>query len=302
MCIILLAYGMQDRAIYPGMKNKNDSEYDDDKLIYTDGIALFYEHKPYVPAVTKNIRGFTVIQTPAKFPKFDGLSKFILKDKNGYRSLFLAPDKAGQKELNLWIYFYGNGMCANDDAHKYFEGDNLLNNVYLSFEYPKYCLNAKKGEINTSKINTIIDDQVGIIKNKYNIKKINILAWSLGCAIGLNYAKNRKDIKNIVLLAPFTSLKEAITHILKGIPIRHVLKNKNNWDNIESVKYISPEKISIYHGTQDNVIPVAQGKLLYEELKKLNEQNKRGMIVEFREIYDAEHFIYPSDTNKVDFE
>jgi len=87
---------------------------------------------------------------------------------------------------------------------------------------------------------------------------------SLGTGIAVQMAFERADktpLGAVILESPYTSLGDAGQAHYPFIPVRILLRDRfRSLDKIAAIK--SP--LFVFHGTNDNVIPVAQGRALFQ--------------------------------------
>lgn len=191
--------------------------------------------------------------------------KMEILEIDGHKSYYIKPidDNA---EGKLWIFFTGNNMIARTYykiARKIQK--NNKNDIMLLFEYPSYGINNKNGLLSMHTIDDHITKFIKYLKKLYTFDKINLFAWSLGCAIALKYA-NLEKVNNIYLLSPFTTFQDAINNVLGGFPLHHILDFNHRWDNLESIMNVKAEHIEIFHGTLDKTVPFDHGLQLFQSI------------------------------------
>ncbi|WP_339140710.1 alpha/beta hydrolase [Croceitalea sp. MTPC5] len=97
------------------------------------------------------------------------------------------------------------------------------------------------------------------LKN-YSEDQIIVYGRSLGCAIA-TYTASKNSPKKLVLETPFYNLLEVAKKRFPILPVKWLLTYK-----FESNKYITDITcpITIFHGTEDAVVPYESGKKLYD--------------------------------------
>lgn len=116
----------------------------------------------------------------------------------------------------------------------------------------------------------------------------SFLGHSLGCAVALEAAAkwNRGEV---IALSPFTSMKDMAARTVGG-PLPNLVRHQ--WDNRVSILDISKLKsaeITIFHGTADQIIPVAMSRelaALSPTAVEFNQKSKLGhnnIVAELRE-------------------
>jgi len=104
------------------------------------------------------------------------------------------------------------------------------------------------------------------LKKRYAEDKITIYGRSLGCTFAIRTA-SQNNPKQLILEAPFYNLSDAAKYHYPYVPYGLLLKYKFN-----SNKYIKKVicKTTIFHGTEDEVIPIKSGKKLANSAIKEN--------------------------------
>ncbi len=107
------------------------------------------------------------------------------------------------------------------------------------------------------------------------------MGHSLGAAAALDFATRHPQVHRIILLAPFTSLREEAALFLRS-PFTRLLAQ--NYDNRAALRQLAqhrpPPRVVIFHGLQDGMIPAAMGRELAAEFPG---------FVTFRGIPEADH-------------
>jgi fermentation-respiration switch protein FrsA (DUF1100 family) len=93
----------------------------------------------------------------------------------------------------------------------------------------------------------------------YSENQIRVYGRSLGAAIATHTASNNNP-KKLILETPFYNLLEVAQKRFPVLPVKWLLKYE-----FKSNTYITKVKcpITIFHGTEDNVVPYESGKKLY---------------------------------------
>jgi hypothetical protein len=88
--------------------------------------------------------------------------------------------------------------------------------------------------------------------------RILLYGGSLGCAVAIDLA-SRRDHRAMVLVSPFTSLRDMAKRLLPLLPRRLV---SNRFDNLAKIGRCH-RPVFIAHGTADRFVPFAQGQRLF---------------------------------------
>lgn len=102
------------------------------------------------------------------------------------------------------------------------------------------------------------------LKKQYDESQITVYGRSLGTGIATWVASKNKP-KQLLLETPFYSIADVAKHRFPIYPIETLLNYK-----LPSHQFIKDVKcpISIFHGTEDKVIPYRSGRKLFEETPK----------------------------------
>jgi len=88
------------------------------------------------------------------------------------------------------------------------------------------------------------------------------IGHSLGAAVALDFATHHR-VRNVVLIAPFTTLREEAAMFFGGWIARMLIESYDNRANLSEVYKGNPDaRVAIFHGTNDEVIPVRMGREL----------------------------------------
>lgn len=170
------------------------------------------------------------------------------------------------------LYFYGNMQSIKESAKRlYFLAAQYKLNV-VCFDYRGYGKSGGKATFDNmpEDANAIYDF---VIKNycKGNCR-MYMYAQSVGTVPGSVLGANR-DFNGIVMEAPFTNAKEAVSQMTEGLmwPFKDIIKLKADdkllakknqpIDNIR--KFKAP--LLVIHGENDNVFPIRAGEKMYKE-------------------------------------
>ena len=167
---------------------------------------------------------------------------------------------------DLVIYYHGNAGSACDR----FELANKLKQNNLSFiivEYSGYSNN--KNKINKNNLNQNILDIIDFTKTQ-NYTNIILGGTSLGGGFVSKHAKLQTPNK-IFLISPFDKLSNLVQSKYKIYPANFLLKFEfNNIKNLENYT----NKIIIYHGNKDKIIPNKFSQNLFNNLQTKNKTYK----------------------------
>ncbi len=125
----------------------------------------------------------------------------------------------------------------------------------------------------------------------YDEKDIIVYGRSLGAAIATQLASKRNP-KKLLLETPFFNLTNLAQDRFPWLPLKHLLKYR-----FESNKYIKNVRcpVSIFHGTEDSVVPYESGQKLFDIIE--NEQKRfyriehgdHNDLIEFSAFHEGIH-------------
>ncbi len=174
-------------------------------------------------------------------------------------SYYLGPEDRLPKKL--WILTGGNGSLALGwDFVSTPAAKKNPENGFLLVEYPGYgdC-EGKPSRLGIQEnmegaveaLATFLQTDADQIKSRSSF-----LGHSLGCAVALEAAAKWKR-GEVIAVSPFTSIKD-MAGLTVSLPLFNLVRNR--WDNrvsIETISKLDDAKITIFHGADDQVIPIS---------------------------------------------
>lgn len=183
---------------------------------------------------------------------------------------------------NLWIFCGGNGTFALDWS-EWLTAHAPRQDAWLLVDFPGYgdCEGAPTpGRIRDSmdQVMPRAFQEIGWPAHP-DARRLRFFGHSLGCAAALIGATEFK-IQRGVLIAPFTSTMDMAHHIT-GLPLGFLVWHRfDNSARLAEMAARGPAEVIIFHGTTDEVIPVAMSRTLASQ-----QQN----LVHLREIPHGRH-------------
>jgi len=174
---------------------------------------------------------------------------------------FTVPDSL---KKGLVIYFHGNKENVNHYA-KF--AKNFTKNGYEVWmpDYPTF--GKSTGDLSET---ILYEESLQVYKRaRVDYANTNIIIYgkSLGTGIAAQLASSR-DCKQLILETPYFSIASLINHYTWILPLNRLLKFKlptNEWLS----KVTAP--ITIFHGSNDGLIPLSNALKLQSSLKKTDE-------------------------------
>ncbi|MCP4254586.1 MAG: alpha/beta hydrolase [Candidatus Scalindua sp.] len=170
-------------------------------------------------------------------------------------------------ELHTLLWFHGNSGNINRrlDNIKMLH-DRVPVNVFI-FDYRQY--GRSEGKI--SEKGTYLDAKAALaylyFRNDINNEKIIFFGRSLGSAVAVELAV-KDNCRALILETPFTSIKEMAKKLYPFLPFAFLLKTK--YDSLSKIGNIRVPTL-IMHGDKDELVPIEQGKILFEKANEPKE-------------------------------
>src|SRR5205823_14421196 len=153
--------------------------------------------------------------------------------------------------------------------------------AFLLIDYPGYGKNGGYATIASTRASA--DAALKALNEKLKLSEgqlsLRTIGHSLGAAVALDFATHHR-VQKVVLIAPFTTLREEAATMLGGWVARLLIESYDNRANLAEAAKLNPNvRVAIFHGTKDEVIPVRMGHELAHEFP----------FVEFFAVKGADH-------------
>lgn len=185
--------------------------------------------------------------------------------RQGAQTAFYIPPQAPTPGLpqTVWVCFAGNASLALDWLSHTDAWDARY--AYLLVDYPGYgdCAGSPTpASIRESSTAAVAALEAHLHTSRAELQPhLAFLGHSLGSAAALMLADDL-DLRHGVLLSPFTSMTDMGRRVL-GWPLCHL--NHHRYDNRRTLAHVAARqgaRVAIFHGTEDEVIPVQMGREL----------------------------------------
>ena len=237
-------------------------------IIMGISLSFFQEKLLFLP---------TVLEQDHKFKFSQPFEELFLKAKDG--SQLNALHFKVENSKGVILYFHGNA----GDLQRWGE----ITRHFTRFNYDVLVMDYRSFGKSTGAISETAlyeDAQLfyNYVSNIYSGDDIIIYGRSLGTGIATKIA-SENEIKHLILETPYTSITDIAKHRFPIFPVKLLLKYKMpTYQFIRNVD--SP--ITIFHGTEDKVVPYKFGKQLYDlNLPKMDfitiEGGKHNDLVEY---------------------
>lgn len=186
---------------------------------------------------------------------------------------------SGPAPKRIWIAFCGNGSLALDWTGMLKSYPHNTDG-FLLVDYPGYGRNAGYATIDSTRAtaNAALDALTKKIQISEDRLELCVIGHSLGAAAALDFAVHH-SVNRVILLSPFTTLREEAAYVF-GPLSRILIESYDNRENLRTILRQNPNaRVAIFHGVQDDLIPIEMGRKLKEEFPS----------VDFFPIEGAEH-------------
>lgn len=188
--------------------------------------------------------------------------RVLFETSQGHQTAFYTPPRAPARGLpqTLWLCFAGNGSLALDWLYDTAAWDDRF--AYLLVDYPSY--GECEGAPNPERIRESGKAAVQALARHLHttqaelLPRLAVLGHSLGAAAAL-MAADDLDIRRGVLMSPFTTMTD-MGRIVLGWPLCYL--NRHRFDNRTTLRHVASRagaRFVIFHGAEDEVIPVRMG-------------------------------------------
>ena len=234
-----------------------------------------------IPAALLYFRQHSFIYYPRKYtPGYErvlpaGAVALRYRTVAGDQVAFYIPPRSGAAQPErVWLMFSGNASVALDWLDVVALSRNTRDG-FLLIDYPGYGASEGMAAIATTRGSaeqavTALAEQLQMPEGDLR-ERLCVLGLSLGAAAALDFAAH-VSAQRIILIAPFTSLREVAARLFSK-PASYLLLE--NYDNVARVQELAERqpapRISIFHGTADTLIPIDMGRDLAEAAPAITE-------------------------------
>lgn len=193
----------------------------------------------------------------------------------GKQTVFYAPprDRRTTQPTALWVLFAGNGSLALDWG-EVVAADDDPGRAFLFVEYPGY--GRCEGKPSPATIRENADGALDALAHRLGQPdgpalertlaasgSLRVAGHSMGTGAALEFAAAHPGVSQLVLVSPFTSLRDMAQRTV-GWPLNWILRG--NFDNRgrmnELAARATPPSVLILHGDHDTFIPQTMGRAL----------------------------------------
>ena len=186
----------------------------------------------------------------------------------GNQVAFYIPPRSGAAHpARLWVMFSGNASVALDWLDVVALSRNAEDG-FLLIDYPGYGASEGVAAIATTrgsaeKAFSTLAEQLQLADDEL-AQRTCVVGLSLGAAAALDFAAH-KSAQRIILIAPFTTLREVAARLFSKPASYLLIENYDNRARVQELaKREPPPQITIMHGTADTLIPASMGRELAE--------------------------------------
>lgn len=162
------------------------------------------------------------------------------------------------------VYFHGNGEQLAD-LEWVSSSMTRMGVGFAAIEYPGYGLAAQSGAPSETSIFDAAERGIRYLLEYEGLTKEQLVigGHSLGTGVAMAMAERGYGVR-VLLLAPFTSIPDVGLEVFPILPLRFLLKD--HFDSLSRAKSVHVP-VLVVHGTDDELIPIAQGKRLAAQLE-----------------------------------
>ena len=158
------------------------------------------------------------------------------------------------------IFSHGNST----DIHNFYSYLDWFSNQFgikiVCYDYPGYGLTTGyPSEENCYRSASLV---ISHYLELYDQKKIILMARSLGTGIIVDYCAKNGWTNSIILISPYKSIVRCVF----DWTISDSLLGHNNFCTIDKLNDVMCP-VKIFHGTNDDIVPVSHGMNIYENIK-----------------------------------
>ena len=224
-------------------------------LLYFRQHSFIYHPRKYAP-------GYERVLPPGAVPL-----RYATVGAGNQVAFYVPPRSGAAQPTRVWVMFSGNASVALDWLDVVAMSRNEADG-FLLIDYPGYGASEGVAAIATTrgsaeKAVSTLADQLQMPENDLS-KRLNVLGLSLGAAAALDFATH-KSAERIILIAPFTTLREVAARLFSKPASYLLIENYDNRSRVEELDTREPPpQIVIFHGTADTLIPSHMGRQLAE--------------------------------------
>ncbi len=223
--------------------------------LYFGQHSLIYHPRPY-SANYARLAGFQGVEIPYRI-------------SCGSQTAYFIPARNG-KSRRIWLAFCGNGSLALDWASLFLNYPRE-DEGFLLIDYPGYGRNAGYATI-ANTLESAEGAWTALVSNQglpeEGLSRA-VLGHSLGAAAALNFAAHHQ-VDRIVVVSPFTTLREEAARVFGGLLSRLVRENYDNRASLREILAGNPRvRIALFHGVQDDLIPERMGADLARQFPQI---------------------------------
>jgi uncharacterized protein len=182
-------------------------------------------------------------------------------------AFYIPPRSGAAPPARVWVMFSGNASVALDWLDVVAMSRNESDG-FLLIDYPGFGASEGIAAIATTRASaekavSTLAEHLRMSEGELS-QRLSVLGLSLGAAAALDFAAHR-FAQRIILIAPFTTLREVAARLFSKPASYLLIENYDNRARIEELaKRDTPPQITIFHGTADTLIPSDMGRQLAE--------------------------------------
>ena len=214
----------------------------------TASLYLFQEKLLFLP---------TKLEQEHQFQFNFDFEEVFLKNDDGARINAIHFKVKNPKGVIL--YYHGNAGDLQRWGH--------ITEYFVAMQYDVFVMDYRTYGKSTGPLSeqALYDDALlcyEYVKSRYNESEITVYGRSLGTGLA-TFVSSKNSPKQLVLETPYYSILDVANHRFPFLPVKRLLKY-----TIPSYEFLRDVNcdVTIFHGTDDGVIPISSAKKLSELL------------------------------------
>jgi pimeloyl-ACP methyl ester carboxylesterase len=230
-------------------------------LLYFRQHSMLYHPRPYDA-------GYEYVLPP------DGIQLAFNTIAGKQVAFYLPRGASADLPKRIWVAFCGNASLALDWIWLIGQDPNP-ENAFLLIDYPGYGKSEGHASIATTR--AAADKALEALATHLSVSneqiesRLHVIGHSWGTAVALDFS-TRHPVRRLILISIFTTLREEAAFMVGKIPSYLLIENYDNRARLHELAQRAPApRVVIFHGTNDEIIPMRMGRELVERSPTISE-------------------------------
>lgn len=218
----------------------------------------------YAATVTWAYQRQRKLQYAPTFKDSQGKGNSVFQSWKGAGGEFLGYIRASERPRRAVVFFHGNGGEALDRA--WISELVPTRDVLILAEYPGY--GARPGSPSQETLLRTAEELVDQVRAQFGTLPVTAVGESLGSAVA-GFLASKGKVDRVAFISPFSSMYDVARRHFPFLPVRWILR-----DGFELIDYAksSNAPLRIVHGTLDDLVPIEQGREVYQAYNAADKQ------------------------------